>query len=82
MYHLCPVGEVQLHEKNFRGARAFEGRRPVAWRQQCELSFPAFCGGVRNKWPLFERRIEEMWESKSSSSAGEVEKSFRKKLKV
>lgn len=51
----------------------------MVWKQRCDLSFPTFRGGVRNKWPLFERRIEEMWESKASAS---VEKSFKKKLKV
>lgn len=32
-------------------------------------TFPASRGGVRIKWPLFEKHIEEMWESKGSAYA-------------
>lgn len=41
-------------------------------------SFPTSCGCVRKKWPPFERHIEEQ----VFSFYREVEKSFKKKLKI
>lgn len=41
-------------------------------------SFPTSCACVRNKWPPFERHIEEQ----VFSFCREVEKSFKKKLKI
>lgn len=41
-------------------------------------SFPISCGYVRNKWPPFERPIEEQ----VFSFCREVEKSFKMKLKI
>lgn len=62
--------------------RGFLKEGGMAWKQRHKLSFPTFCGGVRSKWPLVERPVEEMRESKSSASAGTWRSHSKKKLKA